>query len=223
MIPYEQFYKRCLSSLTHLRVLGSTCYYSLPGNKSKLDARKGQAILLGYNSDGRGPTAAYKLYDVMSKRVITSTDVIIDERPASNNGVTEALRPATVPPPPGVVIHIPSTHAQNVPDTSTTSVQPAVVPASAIHSPAVASANPQSSIVPHATQTPAQNQGELSADPQYTYEAPRRSARPNKGIPAVTFASGLIAECGLAMLDNSTSPWLSGLTAQGKKCPPINL
>jgi transposase InsO family protein len=117
MIPYEQFYKRSLSSLTHLRVLGSTCYYSLPGHKSKLDARKGQAILLGYNSDGRGPTAAYKLYDVTSKRIIFSTDVIFDERPASNNGVTEALRTATVPPPPGVVIPIPPSHAQNVPDT----------------------------------------------------------------------------------------------------------
>jgi hypothetical protein len=80
-----------------------------------------------------------------------------------------------------------------------------------------------SNTIPHMTVTPAQSQGELSADPQYTCEAPRRSARPNKGIPAVTCAPGLIAECGFAMLDNSTSPWLSALTAQREKCPRINM
>jgi hypothetical protein len=125
--------------------------------------------------------------------------------------VTEALRKAPVPPTPGVVIRYPPTHAQSLLDSSTTSAIPAVVPAPAIYSPAVASVDPQPSIIPHAAVVPAQSQGQLSIGPNHTCDAPRRSARPSKGAPALTFARGLIAESGLAMPDNSNSPYLSEL------------
>jgi hypothetical protein len=108
MIPYEAFYKRDLSSLAHLRVLGSVCYYKLPGHKSKLDPRMRPAILVGYNSDGRGPTAAYKLYDPSTRRFINSTDVIFDERPADENMLKTACRTISTTPP-GVVIPFPAT------------------------------------------------------------------------------------------------------------------
>jgi hypothetical protein len=230
-IPFEEFYQRQLSSLAHLRVLGSVCYYHLPGHRSKLDARKGQAILLGYSSDGRGPTAAYKIYDVSTKRVLNSTDVLFDERPAEDSGVKQALRTANVPSPPGMVIPIPTvpqpTNALTVPITpsapSFVSAPSAIAPMTAPTAP-VASVSPA---LPALPLPPTHNEGAVTTDPPSSCEEPRqalrRSNRSNRGVPAVTFAPGLIAECGIAMLDNSISPWLPAYAAQGERSPPVHL
>jgi hypothetical protein len=78
--PCELFHTRKLTSLNHLRCLGATCYYRFPGHPHKLDMRNATAILVGYESDGRGTTAAYRFMDLSTRRVIVSVDVVFDER-----------------------------------------------------------------------------------------------------------------------------------------------
>jgi transposase InsO family protein len=200
-ILYEQFYQRELSSLAHLRVLGSVCYYHLPGHKSKLDPRMQQAILVGYSSDGRGPTAAYTLYDSSTKRVVISTDVIFDERPTEDPVEKRATCTTTVPQPPGVVVPLPtSSQIDAAVNVSATQTVPHVSP-QAVHTPSVApttpvsitAAAPSQALLPESPDSPAHEQHDDNiADQHPTCEEPRRSKRCNKGVPPDTFTPGLL-------------------------------
>ena len=66
------------ASIVHLRVFGSVTYALIPAVKrKKLDSHLAKCILLGYEEDaGR---KVYHIYDLASKRVLCSGDVIIDE------------------------------------------------------------------------------------------------------------------------------------------------
>ena len=61
--------------MKHFKVFGSLCYRHMPEqNKRKLDSRAQTMILVGYHSTG-----AYKLFDPLSKKIVISNDVIVDE------------------------------------------------------------------------------------------------------------------------------------------------
>ena len=68
-------------NLSHLRVFGSKCWYTLPNNKvKKLETRAREAMFLGYAEGSK----AYKLWDSELQKVVISRDVTFDE---SNSGV----------------------------------------------------------------------------------------------------------------------------------------
>jgi len=59
----------------HLRVLGSLAYEHVPEEqRKKFDDRSDTFIFVGYH-----PTGAYKLYNPITNKVVTSKDVFIDE------------------------------------------------------------------------------------------------------------------------------------------------
>ena len=69
--------------VSHLRVFGSKCWYTLPGKQlQKLDARARQAMFLGYAKESK----AYKLWDSELRKVVMSRDVTFDETGYGPNG-----------------------------------------------------------------------------------------------------------------------------------------
>jgi transposase InsO family protein len=62
-------------SVSHFKVFGSLCHKHVPeAKRKKLDDRSEPMILVGYHVTG-----AYKLYNPVSKKMIFSRDVIVDE------------------------------------------------------------------------------------------------------------------------------------------------
>ena len=63
-------------NLSHLRVFGSKCWYTVPKeHRRKLDARAKEAILIGYARGSKG----YKLWNAKERKVVVSRDVRFDE------------------------------------------------------------------------------------------------------------------------------------------------
>ncbi|XP_019175436.1 PREDICTED: uncharacterized protein LOC109170740 [Ipomoea nil] len=73
-IPYQVLMKK-VPQFQHLRVLGCLAYATVLGPKSKLDARARNCIFLGYANGVKG----YKVYDLKSKEMSISRDVIFCE------------------------------------------------------------------------------------------------------------------------------------------------
>lgn len=72
----HHLWKRCPPIMTHMRVFGSQCWYTVPKQKlQKLDSRSCPAIFVGYAEQSK----AFKLIDLESKKVVVSRDVIFDE------------------------------------------------------------------------------------------------------------------------------------------------
>lgn len=73
--PYELLYNK-QPSLSHLRVVGCLCFATnfLKGDKFAPRAR--EAVLLGYAATQKG----YKLYDMKSKTIFVSRDVVFHEQ-----------------------------------------------------------------------------------------------------------------------------------------------
>ena len=62
--------------ISHLRVFGSKCWYTIPKQKvKKLDPRASEAMLLGYAKSKK----AYKLWDTSLNKVVLSRDVVFEE------------------------------------------------------------------------------------------------------------------------------------------------
>jgi len=63
--------------LSHLRIFGSPCFYTIPKNKrKKLNPRSREAIFMGYSMQSKG----YKIWDPESRKMLVSRDVIFRER-----------------------------------------------------------------------------------------------------------------------------------------------
>lgn len=63
-------------SYDHLKVFGCKAFVHIPQDeRSKLDAKTRQCILLGYDLDEFG----YKLFDPIEKKVVRSRDVVFVE------------------------------------------------------------------------------------------------------------------------------------------------
>ncbi|KAL4385296.1 hypothetical protein GQ457_15G029610 [Hibiscus cannabinus] len=63
-------------SVKHLRVFGSICYSHISANmRSKLDKRAWRGIFVGYSSQSKG----YRIYNLESKMIVVSRDVIFYE------------------------------------------------------------------------------------------------------------------------------------------------
>ncbi|XP_073221582.1 uncharacterized protein [Cicer arietinum] len=83
-IELEIMEHRCLATavwsgfkpnLSHLRVFGSVAFQHITGQlRKKLDDKSEMMLLVGYH-----PTGGYKLFDVSSKKIVISRDVIVDE------------------------------------------------------------------------------------------------------------------------------------------------
>lgn len=66
----------CKPSVAHLKIFGCVCYAKAPDEKrSKLDAKSVLAVFIGYSERSKG----YRLYDVETKKVFISRDVVFDE------------------------------------------------------------------------------------------------------------------------------------------------
>ena len=73
--PYEAWYGK-KPSVDHLKVFGCVCYSHIPKDeRRKLDRKARKAIFLGYGTSVKG----YRLYDLKSKKIFYSRDVIFDE------------------------------------------------------------------------------------------------------------------------------------------------
>ena len=71
-------------NLNHLKVFGSIAYRHVPGQLiKKLDNTGEVMILVGYHS-----TNGYKVFDVVSRRIVISRDVVIDKLKQLQQGVT---------------------------------------------------------------------------------------------------------------------------------------
>ena len=76
------------ASIGHLRVFGSVTYALIPAAKrKKMDSHSAKCILLGYDEDAG--SKVYQIYDLASKRVFCSRDVIINETGTSTEGRDE--------------------------------------------------------------------------------------------------------------------------------------
>ena len=76
-----------LPEIGHLRIFGATAWVHIPSEKrQKLDPKSVKCVLVGYEEDAG--TRVYRLYNPITKKVILSRDVIIDESPIiSDTGV----------------------------------------------------------------------------------------------------------------------------------------
>jgi hypothetical protein len=66
--------------LSHVRVFGSKCWYTVPRRKlKKLDPRSREAVMMGYSNQSKG----YKLWDIILKKFVISRDVTFleEEKP----------------------------------------------------------------------------------------------------------------------------------------------
>ncbi|KAM1739403.1 hypothetical protein ACFX11_015127 [Malus domestica] len=62
--------------IKHMKIFGSICYAHIPTQlRQKLDETSTKCIFLGYGTCEKG----YRLYDLVSKKIIVSRDVIFDE------------------------------------------------------------------------------------------------------------------------------------------------
>jgi len=85
--PLEHWTGR-VPSIGHLRVFGSVAHTLVPGAKrSKLDPRSVKCILVGYDQDAG--SNVYRIYNPTTKRIVSSRDVILDERGNKNESNTE--------------------------------------------------------------------------------------------------------------------------------------
>jgi hypothetical protein len=72
----EAIWSGTTPSVKHLRVFGSLCYRHVPDQKrKKLDDKSETLILIGYHTAG-----AYKLYNPVTKKVLASRDVTVNEK-----------------------------------------------------------------------------------------------------------------------------------------------
>ena len=75
MTPHEAW-SGSKPNVKHLRVFGCMAYSHIPKDeRSKLDSKAKQCILLGYSSTTKG----YRLYDIKREQVFHSRDVVFDE------------------------------------------------------------------------------------------------------------------------------------------------
>jgi transposase InsO family protein len=80
MTPIEAWNGR-KPSVTHLKVFGCICYAQVPKEKRrKLDEASEKCIFIGYSSQSKG----YKVYNLKSKKVVVSRDVLFDENATWN-------------------------------------------------------------------------------------------------------------------------------------------
>ncbi|KAG6391565.1 hypothetical protein SASPL_149321 [Salvia splendens] len=80
-------------SVKHLRVFGSVCYAQTPKEKrQKLDETSVKCILVGYSNMSKG----YRLYNLKTRSIITSRDVIFDENASWNWEVNEVQKSGSV-------------------------------------------------------------------------------------------------------------------------------
>lgn len=64
-------------SVRHFKVFGSICYAHIPTKKrTKFDERSQKCIFVGYSSNTKG----YRLYNIETKKLIVSRDVIFNEK-----------------------------------------------------------------------------------------------------------------------------------------------
>lgn len=74
--PYELWVGK-QPSLDHIRIFGSEAYMHIPKQlTTKFDAKSKRVILVGYARDSTN----YRLYDPVTKKVLTSRDVIFNEK-----------------------------------------------------------------------------------------------------------------------------------------------
>jgi len=72
--PYEAWYGRA-PAVAHLRVFGCLCFAKELNQVHKLDDRSKPVVFIGYTDGAK----AYRVYDLVSRRVLMSRDVIFDE------------------------------------------------------------------------------------------------------------------------------------------------
>ena len=79
-ITPEEAWSGAKPNVSHFRIFGSLCFRHIPDQlRRKLDDKGEQMILLGYHSTG-----GYKLFDLKSKQIIISRDVVFDESKSWN-------------------------------------------------------------------------------------------------------------------------------------------
>ena len=73
-VPYEVWYKK-KPNISHLRVIGSTCYAHVSKkNRKKMDKKAIKGILMGYENDD-----GYRIWATVEKRLVRSRDVVFEE------------------------------------------------------------------------------------------------------------------------------------------------
>ena len=74
--PYEAWHAR-KPRVDHVRVFGCLAYAHVPSqHRPKLDSKATKCIFIGYSPDSK----AYRLVNPVTNKVITSRDVIFDEK-----------------------------------------------------------------------------------------------------------------------------------------------
>ncbi|KAJ5122918.1 hypothetical protein N7448_009015 [Penicillium atrosanguineum] len=80
MTPYEALHGR-QPNISNLRALGCQAWYLIPSQRreTKLHPYMAEARLLAYQTDG-----IYRLYDIKTKKIVISRDVIFQEMPPTD-------------------------------------------------------------------------------------------------------------------------------------------
>jgi transposase InsO family protein len=92
MTPFEAWSGR-KPSVNHLKIFGCVCYAQVPKvRRTKLEESSERCIFIGYSSMSKG----YRLYNLKTKKVIISRDVVFDEN-AFWNWQKENVEAKTVP------------------------------------------------------------------------------------------------------------------------------
>lgn len=72
----EEVWSGVKPSAEHFRVFGCLAHVHVPdARRTNLDDKSVCCVLLGVNEESKG----YKLYDLVTKKIITSTDIIFEE------------------------------------------------------------------------------------------------------------------------------------------------
>lgn len=162
--PYELWYGR-RADARHMNVFGSKCFVHVPKeDRRKLDNTATDMILIGYDEQSK----AYRCYDMIKKKVTISRDVRFINQELQKRKADEIEENMKVETAVEIEVRPTGANANQFND------------------------NGVSTISSNDLNEPFANELQVADDNNVVMQEPRRSSRPNKGIPPIQYVCAVI-------------------------------